>query len=283
MNAELCAPTRPALRYHGGKWRLAPWIISHFPPHRVYVEPFGGAASVLLRKPRSYTEVYNDLNDDLVEFFRVLRDREQAERLIEMLRLTPFARTEFEAAYIPSEDPVERARRMLVRAFMGFGSASVICGHKTGFRANSNRSGTTPAHDWMNYPDALHAIVDRLQGVVIEHREALACMRQHDGQETLYYVDPPYVHATRQFECTRAKTVYSNEMTDADHEALAAGLNNLSGMVILSGYRCELYDGLYARWERRAKQAFADGARARIECVWLNPAAAAAQSPRLFA
>lgn len=276
-------PTRPALRYHGGKWKLAPWIISHFPAHHVYVEPFGGAASVLLRKPRSYAEIYNDLNDDMVEFFRVLRNPQQAERLIELLRLTPFARTEFEASYTPSEDPVERARRMVVRAFMGFGSAAVICSHKTGFRANSNRSGTSPAHDWAKYPEALCAIVERIQGVVIEHRDALTCMRQHDAQGTLHYVDPPYVHSTRTFKRTRAKTVYTHEMTDADHEVLAAGLKNLSGMVILSGYRCELYDRIYAGWERREKQAFADGARPRIECLWLNPATTNAQPQRMLA
>lgn len=271
-------PMRPALRYHGGKWNLAPWIISFFPAHRVYVEPFGGAASVLLRKPRAYAEVYNDLNGDLVQFFRVLRDPAQAARLIELVRLTPFARDEFEVAYTPSPDPVERARRMLVRAFMGFGSTSVICAHKAGFRANSNRSGTTPAHDWANYPDAIVAIVERLRGVVIEHRDALACMRQHDAPTTLHYVDPPYVHSTRSFKRTRAKTVYTHELMDADHEALADGLKQLTGMVVVSGYRCELYDTIFSEWERHDKQAFADGARPRIESLWLNPAASAAQS-----
>lgn len=275
-------PTRPALRYHGGKWKLAPWIISHFPPHRVYVEPFGGAASVLLRKPRSYAEIYNDLNDDLVAFFRVLRDREQSARLIELLRLTPFARVEFDSAHSPTNDPVECARRLLVRAFMGFGSASVICSHKTGFRANSNRRGTTPAHGWANYQECMHALVDRMKGVIIEHRDAVACMQQHDSLETLHYVDPPYVHSTREFKRTRAKTVYSNELTDADHCALADNLKKLSGMVFLSGYRCELYDSLYAEWERREKKTFADGARPRIECLWLNSSAAAQQVQMRF-
>lgn len=276
-------PTRPALRYHGGKWKLAQWILSHFPAHHVYVEPFGGAASVLLRKPRSYAEIYNDINDDLVAFFRVLRDREQSARLIELLRLTPFARVEFDGAYSPSSGPVERARRMLVRSFMGFGSASAICSHKTGFRANSNRSSTTPSRDWANYPDALTAVVERLQGVTIEHRDAMKCMQQHDSPETLHYVDPPYVHATRTFKRTRAKTVYTHELTNADHEALADGLKKLSGMVIISGYRCELYDQLYAEWERHEIKAFADGARPRIECLWLNQAAAAQQAQRMLA
>ena len=91
------ATTLPEKRYHGGKWRLAPWIIEHFPPHRVYVEPFGGAASVLLRKPRSYAEVYNDRWSDVVNVFRVLRDPVRAAALKRLIALTPFARDEFAA------------------------------------------------------------------------------------------------------------------------------------------------------------------------------------------
>src|SRR3954470_24963100 len=106
----MTALIRPALRYHGGKWKIAPWIISHFPPHRIYVEPFGGAASVLLRKHRAYAEVYNDLDDWAVNLFRLLGDEQSAERLRRLLELTPFARTEFECGRELGEasgDPIE--------------------------------------------------------------------------------------------------------------------------------------------------------------------------------
>ncbi|MEO0870969.1 MAG: DNA adenine methylase [Pseudomonadota bacterium] len=270
---------RPALRYHGGKWLLAPWIVSHFPAHRIYVEPFAGAASVLLRKPRSYAEVYNDLDDDVVGLFRVLQDSALAERLIDKLRMTPFARREFDLAYEATDCPVERARRLLIRSFMGFGSDGHNGARKTGFRANSNRSGTTPAGDWANLPDAHVKLTKRLQGVVIENRDAQACMAQHDGPETLFYVDPPYVHETRAPSRTSERKAYRHEMTDDDHEALLAFLKTLEGKVILSGYRCDLYDDHLEGWTRMDRAALADGARQRIESLWMN---AAAQENDLF-
>lgn len=260
------APTRPLMRYHGGKWRLAPWILQHLPNHRVYVEPYGGGASVLLRKPRSYAEVYNDLDGEVVNLFRVARDR--GEELAQACELTPFARVEFMQSYDASDDPLEQARRTLVRSFMGFGSAGAS-GQSTGFRANSNRSGTTPAHDWMNYPAHLRAVIQRLRGVVIEHRDAMEVMRAHDCPDAVHYVDPPYVHSTRGLR-TRAPS-YRHEMTDAEHHALAAHLSSLRGRVLLSGYRCDLYDGLYAGWRRIDAAAHADGARARVESLWLSP------------
>ena len=158
---------RPVLRYHGGKFKLARWIISHFPPHHVYVEPFGGAGSVLLKKQRAYAEVYNDLDGEIVNVFRVLRDVDQARELVRMLRLTPFARDEFELSYLVNGNPIEQARRTICRSMMGF--ASMVTGQwRTGFRNNSTRSGSTPAGDWTNYPDALQAAIERLRGVTIE-------------------------------------------------------------------------------------------------------------------
>lgn len=259
--------SRPIVRYHGGKWKLAPWIIQHFPVHRVYVEPFGGGGSVLLRKPRSYAEIYNDLDGEIVNLFRVARD--DGERLALECELTPFARTEFAESYEPSNDHLEQARRVLVRAYMGFGSAAAT-GQSSGFRSNSNRSGTTPAHDWMNYPDCLRQVIQRLRGIVIENRDAVACMRHHDTPETLHYIDPPYVHSTRSSHRSRSSS-YRHEMTDEQHEALASALHALTGMVVVSGYRCDLYDRLYAGWQRIDRAAHADGARARVESLWLSP------------
>lgn len=276
------APTRPALRWHGGKWRLAPWIISHFPPHRTYVEPYGGAASVLLRKPRAYAEVYNDLDDEVVNLFRVLRDEAMADRLLEMVQLTPFARAEFEEAYQPTDEPVERARRLMIRSFFGFGSnanAGQRRGHRsTGFRKNTTRAGTTPATDWRTFPDHIPALIERLRGVVIEHRPALRVVDDQDGPDTLVYADPPYMHATRsavRYNSERG-LIYAHEMDDAQHEELLAHLLTVESMVVLSGYACPLYENTLASWRRVETETHADGAKPRTEVLWINPRAAAA-------
>lgn len=269
------SPTRPVVRWFGGKWKLAPWIISHFGPHRCYVEPFGGGASVLLQKEPSYAEVYNDLDGDIVNLFRILRS-DRAPELVHAIELTAFARDEFSLSCDPAEDEVERARRLIARSFMGFGSNAHNTARKTGFRANSNRSGTTPAKDWRNYPTALPAIIDRLRGVIVENRDARKVMTQHDAETTLHYVDPPYVHDTRApanpFD--RAYGGYVHELTDDDHHALLASLRTLRGAVVLSGYRHPIYDEGLRDWQRFDRQSFADGARRRTESLWLNERAA---------
>lgn len=263
-------PQRPAIRYHGGKWNLAPWLLGFFPEHRVYVEPFGGGMSVLLRKPRCYAEVYNELDGEIVNVFRCARDR--GDELHEALRLTPFARDEFLGAYRDARDDLERARFTIIKSFMGFGSNSI---HRlSGFRANSNRSGTTPAHDWANYADVFPALVERLRGVVIENRHAHDVMRAQDSPDTLLYVDPPYPASTR-----GPGVDYAHEMTDDQHRELAGELRAMAGAVVLSGYPCDLYDReLYADWERHERPHLADGARPRTEVVWLNPLAAAGRA-----
>lgn len=286
-------PTRPVLRYHGGKWMLAPWIIAHLPPHRVYTEPYGGAASVLMRKPRArLIDVYNDADAEIVSLFRLLRDPATAGVLREAIRNTPFSRDEFHLSYEPHADPVEQARRTVVRAFMGFGSDSAS-GATTGFRANGNRNNAHPARDFANYPAALEAFTERLRGVVIENRPALDIIRQHDGPGTLHFCDPPYVHAARSEYTVRTGKGYRHEMTDDEHRELARALHDAAGMVVLSGYHSPLYDELYFDWDTRTRRAIADGgpyapALERTEVLWLNPACtealeAARSQGRMFA
>lgn len=261
---------RPILRYHGGKWKLAPWIISNFPEHRVYTEAYGGAASVLLRKPRSYGEVYNDLDGEIVNLFRIVRER--GEELIQLLRLTPFSRADYKQSFDVSDDSLEQARRTVIRSFMGFGSNALCRSIQSGFRSNSNRLGTTPAHDWKNFPDSLKFVIERLQGVVIENRDALGLLRQHDSSETLHYCDPPYVHGTRSAK-VHGHHGYTYEMTDEQHQEMISALCELKGAVVLSGYANDIYGPRLWSWRRVEIPALADGARKRTEILWIKAAA----------
>lgn len=251
------------------------------------MEAFGGGGSVLLRKPRCYAEVYNDLDSEVVNLFRMVRER--GPELKRLLLETPFARDEYRESFEIAADPLEQARRTVIRSFMGFGSNALCREIKSGFRSNSNRSGTTPAHDWVNYPECLETLIERLQGVVIENRDACEVMLRHDGPETLYYCDPPYVHTTRStlnFGGAHGHHGYNHEMTDEDHRRFAECVTELQGMVIVSGYDCDLYRELFPSWERIETEALADGAAPRVEVLWLNEAAAKRRviaQERLFA
>lgn len=247
---------------------LAPFILDHLPPHRIYVEPFGGGASVLLRKDRSHGEVYNDLDGSIVNLFRVLRDADLGPRLISQLELTAFSREEYDAAKEHTDDPLERARRLVVVSFMGFGSNSPS-GRTTGFRANANRNGTVPAMDWRSLPGAMRAIIERVRGVTIENRDAFEVIRQQDGPETLFYLDPPYLFDTRASSPSYLR--YKNEFgTAQEHTRLLEFVRELKGMFVISGYPSEIYDHALPGWHKVLCRAHADGARERTEVLWIN-------------
>jgi len=272
--------TRPVLRYHGGKFNLAPWIIAHLPEHRIYVEPFGGAASVLLRKPRSYAEVYNDLDGEVVNLFRVLRNPSQARELVRLLRLTPYARDEFVAAYLDDGDPIEQARRTLVRSWQGFGARATF-GMNTGFRTGFRRSGKVAADNWHEFPASLGAVVERLHSVTIENMPAAECIRFYDDPTACFYVDPPYAWNSRNTATAKGNPlVYRHELDDDAHRELAAQLHACKGMALVSGYRCALYDELYADWPSVQRDTHADGGKDRTEVLWIKPNAV--RQPDLF-
>jgi DNA adenine methylase len=268
-------PERPILRYHGGKFRLAPWLMQFFPPHMVYVEPFGGAASVLMQKPRSHGEVYNDLDGDMVNVFRVLQRQDLRECLAELLEVTPYAREEFELAWEQSDDPVERARRTFIRAEMGFGSAGATKG-RTGFRIDTVRNYGTAMTVWAKVPEKLAAFGQRLQGVLIENRPAIRVLVDHDTPQTLFYADPPYLHETRVIEGGR---YYKHEMTNEGHAEFLKAICEVEGMAVVSGYPSDTYDAALRNWQRyetKSRIAARRGTAHRTEVVWLNPACTAA-------
>lgn len=262
---------RPVLRYFGGKFLLKEWIISHFPAHRVYTEVFGGAASVLLSKPRSKVEVYNDLDQQLFNLFRVLRDR--GHELRAKLELTPYSRDEYLLSRQFSEDELEQARRTVVRHWLSMSTDETKnpSGSIGGFRSYSGRN---LASEWRGYIDSIPVIVERLNLIYIENDDAAAVLQRNDYEDSLHYVDPPYVPETR------SSGGYSHDMTTGQHVELAKVLGSLKGMVILSGYNCPLYDELFTGWQRIDRTARADSRAERIESLWLNPAAQDKQPQR---
>ncbi len=268
---------RSLLCYYGGKWRLAPWIIANLPPHRVYIEPFGGGAGVLLRKPRSEIEIYNDLDQEIVNVFRQVRCR--GPELRALLDATPYARAEYEESFVCADNPLEQARRTIVRSLMGFGSNSINRAIQSGFKVDSSPRSSRSERTWANYGLAMPALIERLRGVVIENSDALEVMRRHDREDALHYVDPPYVLVTRSSK-TNGEHGYRFEYTETDHERLAEMLHTLRGAVVVSGYRCPLYERLYGGWRQIQTRARADGARARTEVLWLSPGVQPSTSPR---
>lgn len=272
---DALAIERPVVRYHGGKWRLGTWVIRNLPPHRVYTEGFGGAFSVCLRKPKAQIEVYNDLNGEMVNVFRVLRDPVMASRLADLLRYTPCSSQEFDDAHQPHPDPVEQARRTIVRGFQGHGSTGASGGKLTGWRRRLPKYNDRYSHDWATVWACVNAWADRVREIYIENRDAMAVVKQWDAPDALHYLDPPYLPDTRADNCRLDG--YAHEMSEADHASMAIVLSSLRGMVVLSGYPSPLYDELYAGWQRIEKRAMADHGRARTECLWFNPAAWAAR------
>lgn len=263
----MCKIKHPLLRYFGGKFRLAPWIISHFPKHEIYVEPFGGAGSVLLQKPRVGNEVYNDLDSEVVNLFRVLRHPTLSKQLIKSVSLTPFHRTEYFNAGEISKDPLEQARRLLVRSFMSFSSTGHIKGC-TGFSGSTRKGLTNDATVWAKIPDNIACVAQRLKGVIIENVPAIDLLAKHDSPKTLFYLDPPYVHSTR-----ASTNVYAHEMQVSEHEYLLNSIKKLSGSVVISGYDCELYNDHLSAWQKfnsRSRAAGQKGQVIRNECIWVK-------------
>jgi DNA adenine methylase len=258
---------RPILRWHGGKFRLAPWILQFLPPHERYVEPYAGAASVLMLKDRAREECLNDRDGDLVNLLRVLRDGNRAPELQRRLGLTAFARAELEWSYGEPQDEIDAAHRLLVRSFLGQGSDAATRACRAGFR---NRFTGNGAADWASYPQQVPAFTARLAGVLLDSDDALDVIQRHDAPATLFYLDPPAIdppgsrgHAAR------------HGMTLQDHQRLAALLMDVRGMVALSGELGADSAGAMLDWDCMTLSRHVDGGR-RIEALWLNPAAARA-------
>jgi DNA adenine methylase len=264
---------RPPVKWHGGKHYLTEWIVSHFPPHRIYLEPFGGAASVLLNKPPVEVEAYNDLDLRVSRLFRVLQS--QGREFVSRVELIPYSQWEFEdaATYPPDATELEKAVRDFVRWRQSFGGKGKTWSYTTG-RARGGMAGDVNA--WWTAIDQLPAIIVRLKRVQILHQPAIDAIRRFDAPAALIYCDPPYVHETRD---ANSRNVYGVEMSEAGHRELATVLNECKSAVVLSGYRSPLYDQLFSSWrrvERDIANHAAGGRRKarKTEVLWIKAAGA---------
>lgn len=260
-----------AFGWYGGKYSHLDWLLPNLPTCHHYCEPFGGSGAVLLNREPSPVETYNDLDGEVVNFFRVLRNN--PDELIRQIGLTPFSREEFALACEISSDlsDLERARRFYVRARqVRTGLAQTASLGRWANCKNTSRSGMSGVISrWLGGVEHLELIAMRLLRVQIENRPAIELIKLYDDENTLFYCDPPYIHSTR-----GDNKAYGYEMTDEQHEELADVLNSVKGKVALSNYDCDLMAKLYP--EKRWTKVYAPIKQInsthdiRQEVLWIN-------------
>jgi len=256
----------PVLKYPGAKWNLAEWIISYFPPHTTYLEPLFGSGAAYFNKKASHCETINDISGDICNLFKVIRDRpDELSRLVEF---TPWARDEYNLSYEKTGDDLEDARRFLIRCWMAFASStSARVGWKNDVRGHVGAAGYKV---WRQVPDRINIAAQRLKQAQIENQTAVEIINRYKYPEVLIYADPPYPLSTR------SGKMYAYEMTDDEHLKLLEVLNNHPGPVIISGYKCDLYNQKLEGWTVKTKWAAAEKGNSRQEVLWLNPICAEA-------
>lgn len=264
--------------WYGGKFSHLDWLLPLLPKAHHYCEPYAGSGAVLLNREPAMVETYNDLDGEVVNFFSVLR--KEKERLVEAIGLTPFSREEFGLAceLDPALEPFERARRFYVRARQvrtGLAQTATI-GRWANCKNTSRRGMSGVISRWLGGVEALPDIAERLLRVQIENRPAVDVIKLYDSKETLFYCDPPYIHETR-----GDSKAYGNEMTNEQHEELAKVLNQVSGLVALSNYDCDLMADLYPskQWFKTVgpEKTIHSTKDKRVEVLWTN------YDPREFA
>lgn len=250
------------LHYPGSKCRIAPWIIEHMPPHRSYLEPYFGNGAVLFKKPPAKIETVNDLDSDVVNFFRVIRDPESRGQLLEWLAYTPYARQVYDDTYEKApQSPVEQAGYFAVRSMQSYGYR--IC-KKVGWKRDvCGREAAYAVRNWNELPENLAEIAIRLKNVRIENKPALELIKEFDHENILIYADPPYVMSTRQSK------QYRYEMTDEDHCELLEVLCKSRSMIMISGYDCDLYNDYLHSWHKEQIRTRTHNS-SRVETIWMN-------------
>lgn len=251
------------LNYVGSKWNLASWIVSQMPEHNVYLEPFFGSGAVLFNKPTARIETVNDIDGNIVNLFKVVR--EQPDVLARAIDLTPYSREEYYQAFEKLEtdlSELERARIFLIRCWMARGGKT---SDRTGWRHNIDTVTVNAVPDWNGLPDTILQATKRLKNVQIENQDAVTIIERYNRDDCLIYADPPYLLETR------TKRHYAHEMKNSEHEELLKVLNSHRGFVLLSGYDSDFYNDLLPGWRKISKMATTEAATVKKEVLWINP------------
>jgi len=250
------------LHYPGSKKRIAPWIIKQMPEHHSYLEAFAGGLGVLFEKEPSRIETVNDLDSDVVNFFRVVQNREHREQLQEWLAYTPYSRQVYGESFREPQNEIEKAGFFAVRSIQGHGfRLTEKCGWKKDVHG---REAAYAVRYWNELPEALALMAWRLKAVQIENRPAIELIQAFNHKNVLMYLDPPYVLSTR------SRKQYRHEMSDQDHEELLAEVCSSDAMIMLSGYDCGLYESYLHGWNKVQIPARAQGSLPRTETLWMN-------------
>jgi DNA adenine methylase len=252
------------MNYPGQKWGIAKEIVSYFPEHIGYCEPFFGSGSVFFNKPRCRTEVVNDLDEDVFNLFKVIR--EHPETLANLVYFTPYSRQEFDLSYERENiTDIEKARRFISGVFQ---SQSSSIHNRAGWRRSGTHRWCSIAHDWAKVPDAILDAAERLRGVEIEHKNALELIPQCNDKDWLIYLDPPYIKGTRKL------WMYKHEFyKEEQHEQLLEVILQHKGPCVLSGYDNDLYKDVLedkAKWNKVIIKGRARNGNTTNECLWLN-------------
>lgn len=260
---------RAVFRYPGSKWSIAEWIISHFPEgyeKMVYLEPFLGSGAVFFNKRPGVVETINDLDDDVVNLFQILRER--PEDLKKALLLTPYSREEYDRAFEPCEDSLEQARRFMVRTTQAIGAK---LGHgKCGWRNHKQIKIGGTACKWAGIRETIDEAAERLRGgtknlVQIEKMDALCLIERYNTPDALIYIDPPYVRNTR-----KSGALYVHEMTDEGQKRLLDLIAHSKAKVIISGYDSEMYNEMLKGWSTGSTMSRTTSTEIVKEKIWMN-------------
>lgn len=259
---------KAVIRYPGSKWGLAEWIISHFPDgyeRMVYLEPFAGSGAVFFNKRPGAVETINDLDEDIVNLFRVLRD--SPEELKRLLELTPYSREEYDRSFEPCDDPVEKARRYMVKTTQAIGAKM---DGKCGWRNHKQTRIGGTACKWGGITSTIDAAASRLRGsttnlVQIEHMDAIRLIERYNNPDVLMYLDPPYVRSSR-----KSGKLYRHEMDDDQQRRMLDLITHSKAKIILSGYQSELYDSALQGWYKDITQSRTTSTKLATEVLWTN-------------